>query len=218
MNAKDFLKKIFSSYLVGHLVAMIVVIILLCVGVKYALDYYTHHGEGIEVPDLEGMAYEKAYRLLEGKGLFIVVSDSGYNKKMAADCILAQTPNCGQKVKEGRVIYVTVNSSSSPTFSIPDIVDNSSFREAEARLTAMGFKLTEPLLVEGEKDWIYGIVCRGRRVSSGDRIPIDYPLTLMVGKGTLDDSTYVEYIDPVYSSSDGGVDEFEEVLEPPTTH
>ncbi len=216
MNAKDFLKKIFSSYLVGHLVAMIIVIILLCIGVKYALDLYTHHGEGIEVPELKGMAYEKAYRLLEGKGLLIMVSDSGYNKQMAADCILAQMPNCGQRVKEGRVIYVTVNSSSSPTFPIPDIVDNSSLREAEARLTAMGFKLTEPQFIEGERDWIYGIICRGRRVSSGDRIPIDYPLTLMVGKGTFDDSTYVEYVDPVYATTD--VDEFEEVVESPTAH
>ncbi len=214
MNAKDFLKKIFSSYLVGHLVAMIIVIILLCVGVKYALDYYTFHGQGIVVPELKGMTYVKAYRLLEEKGLTIVVSDSGYNKKLPADCILAQTPNSGQKVKEGRVIYVTVNSSSSPAFSLPDIVDNSSYREAEARLTAMGFKLTEPQLVEGEKDWIYGILCRGRRVSNGDRIPIDYPLTLMVGKGTFDDSTDIEYVD--FAPASGEVDEFEEVVGPPT--
>ncbi len=218
MNVKDLLGKIFSRYLVGHLVAMIIVIILLCIGVKFALDYYTHHGEGIEVPELNGMTYEKAYRLLEGKGLSIVVSDSGYNKKLPADCILAQTPNSGQKVKEGRVIYVTVNSSSSPTFAIPDIVDNSSFREAQARLTAMGFRLTEPQLVEGEKDWIYGILCRGRRVSNGDRIPIDYPLTLMVGKGTFDDSADIEYVDPTYAPSEGDIDEFEEVLEPPTAH
>jgi len=197
---------------------MMVFIVLLCVGVKYALDLYTHHGHGIEVPDLQGMTYEKAYRLLESKGLSIAVSDSGYNKQMGADCILAQTPNNGQKVKEGRVIYVTVNSSSSPTFSIPDIVDNSSLREAEARLTAMGFRLTEPQLVDGEKDWIYGILCRGRRVSNGDRIPIDYPLTLMVGKGTFEDSEDIEYIDPSYSVPGGETDDFEEVVEPPSTN
>jgi len=215
MNAKDLSKKIFSRYLVIHLVAMAIVIILLCIGVKYALDIYTHHGQGIEVPELKGMTYEKAYRLLEEKGLLIEVSDSGYNKKMKADCVLAQTPGFGQKVKEGHVIYVTINSSSSPTFAIPDIVDNSSLREAEARLTAMGFKLTEPQLIDGEKDWIYGILCRGRRVSNGDRIPIDYPLTLMVGKGTFDDTEDIEYIDPTYAPAESETDEFEEVLVPP---
>ena len=60
---------------------------------------------------------------------------------------------------------MTVNSPSSPTFAIPDIVDNSSVREAEAKLTAMGFRLLPAQQVEGEKDWVYGIICRGRRVS-----------------------------------------------------
>jgi hypothetical protein len=69
--------------------------------------------------------------------------------------------------------------------------------------------------IDGEKDWVYGILCRGRRVSNGDRIPIEYPLTLMVGKGTIDDSTAVEYVEPVYSQEDSEVDEFVEVKEPP---
>jgi beta-lactam-binding protein with PASTA domain len=215
MNMKTLFGKIFNRFLVWNLVAMAIVVILLCVGTKYALDIYTHHGEGIVVPELKGMTFEKAYRLLEENKLTIVVSDSGYNKKLPADCILAQTPNHGQKVKEGHVVYVTVNSPSSPTFAIPDIVDNSSVREAEARLMAMGFQLTPTQLVDGEKDWVYGILCRGRRVSNGDRVPIDYPLTLMVGKGTIDDSEDIEYIDPAYPDGIGEVDEFEEVKEPP---
>lgn len=218
MNAKDFFGKLFSRYLVGHLIAMAVVVVLLCVGVKFGLDEYTHHGQGIVVPDVKGMTYEKAYRQLDELGLAIVVSDSGYNKQLPADCILAQTPGSGQQVKEGHVVYVTVNSPSSPTFAIPDIVDNSSYREAEARLMAMGFRLTAPQRVDGEKDWVYGILCRGRRVSNGDRIPIDYPLTLMVGKGTVDDTDDIEYIDPTYTPEDGDMDDFEEVKEPPTAN
>ena len=216
MTAKEFTDKIFSRFLLIHLGAMAVVVILLCVGVKYALDIYTHHGQGIEVPELKGMAFDKAYRLLEEKKLALVVTDSGYQKQLPANCILAQTPGHGQKVKEGHVVYVTVNSPSSPTFAIPDIVDNSSMREAQARLTAMGFRLTEPVLVDGEKDWVYGIQSRGRRVGSGDRIPIDYPLTLIVGKGTIDETEDVEYVDASEMSEGGMVDEFEEVKEPPT--
>jgi len=215
MNTKDFFGKLFSRYLVGHLIAMAVVIVLLCVGVKYGLELYTHHGEGIVVPDLKGMTYEKAYRLLDENKLTIVVSDSGYNKQLPADCILAQTPGHGQRVKEGHVVYVTVNSPSSPTLSIPDIVDNSSAREAEARLLAMGFRLLPAQQVPGEKDWVYGILCRGRRVSNGDRIPIDYPLTLMIGKGTYDETEDIEYVEPTYSvDEEGEVDDFEEVKEP----
>ena len=207
----NFLRKLFGNYIVRHLMAMVLVIILLCVGIGFGLDAYTHHGEGIVVPDLKGMTYEKAYALLDEKGLAIVVNDSGYNKQLPANSVLAQTPAFGQKVKQGHIIYVTVNSPHSPTFAIPDIVDNSSLREAEARLMAMGFRLTAPQLIDGEKDWVYGILCQGRRISNGDRIPIDYPLTLMVGKGTFDDADSILYVEPVGESE---VDEFEEVKEP----
>ena len=218
MNAKEFFKKVCSRFLLLNLLAMAVVVLLLCLGVGYGLDLYTHHGEGIEVPELIGMRFQKAYLLLQEEGLDLVVSDSGYNKAMPADCILAQTPGHGQMVKEGHTVYVTVNSPSSPTFAIPDIVDNSSLREAEAKLTAMGFRLAPTQRVTGEKDWVYGILCRGRRVSNGDRVPIDYPLTLMVGSGAYDESDSVDYVGSNYSievSDESDVDEFEEVTEPP---
>jgi hypothetical protein len=210
MKAKEFLGKLFRNYIVRHLIAMVFVVILLCIGIGFGLDYYTHHGEAIPVPDLKGQSYDKAYRLLEAKGLKIEVTDSGYNKQLPANSILAQTPTFGQKVKQGHVIYVTVNSPHSPTFAIPDIVDNSSLREAEARLSAIGFRLTPPLMISGEKDWVYGILCRGRRIANGDRIAIDEPLTLMVGRGTLDDTDSLEYV-----GQPGEMDEFEEVKEPP---
>ena len=188
--------------------AMALVAVLLCVGVGFGLDVYTHHGEGIVVPNLKGMGYDKACRLLAERGLEIVVNDSGYSKQLPANSVLAQTPAFGQKVKEGRVVYVTINSPNSPKFTVPDIVDNSSVREAEARLQAMGFRLTAPLLIDGEKDWVYGIVCQGRRISNGDRITMDYPLTLMVGKGTFDESERLEIVDQPGESE---VDEFVEV-------
>lgn len=226
MNVKEIWNKIASHYVLLNLFAMAVVIVLLCVAVKFGLDLYTHHGEGIAVPELKGMSYHKARLLLEEEGLNIIVSDSGYQKTMPADCILAQTPGVGTKVKAGHAIYVTVNSPSSPTFAIPDIVDNSSYREGEAKLMAMGFRLTEPQRVVGEKDWVYGIISRGRRVSNGDRVPIDYPLTLMIGTGSYDeeDSVLYEYVEPTYEADPaagmnekqptGDVDEFIEVTAP----
>ena len=206
MNVKEFMSKIMSKvggfYVILNLLGMALVVVVLCLIVKFGLAVYTHHGEGIAVPDLKGMSYHKARLLLEENQLNIVVSDSGFVKTMPADCILAQTPGFGSKVKSGHTIYVTVNSPSSPTFAIPDIVDNYSFREAEAKLMAMGFRLTEPQKVVGEKDWVYGIICRGRRVSNGDRVPIDYPLTLMIGTGTYDeeDAALDEFVEPTYEA------------------
>jgi|GEM_PF-85601 len=198
MKVTTFLKKIFSPYLWLNFIAMAALIVLLAWGVKNGLDLYTHHGESIQVPNVVGKKFEDARKLLDAKDLVIEVVDSGYNKKKPADCVLAQYPDPSNVVKPGHVIYVTINSASSPTIVLPDVVDNSSFREAEARLSSMGFKLLQPQLVHGEKDWVYGIVCRGKKVHAGDRIPVDQGLTLQIGDGTFDGATMdVDYTDPL---------------------
>ena len=205
-----------GAYVWGNLLAMAVVVVLLALGVKYGLDIYTHHGEAIVVPQLKGLSSAKALSLLEEDGLVMEVTDSGYNKTLPPDCVLAQTPSYGMKVKRGHVVYVTVNSPMSPSFAIPDIIDNTSAREAEARLVAMGFRLLPARKVPGEKDWVYGILSRGRRVANGDRVPIEYPLTLLVGNGSVSDTEDFEYVNPSYAEPDEVlVDEFEEVVEPP---
>ena len=216
MESKEFFGKFKSKYLWGNLLAMALTVVLLCVGVKYGLDIYTHHGEGVPVPNLTGMTFNNAANLLDRNGLRIVVSDSGYNKRLPADCILAQSPGEGTSVKKGHTIYVTVNSPSSPTVTIPDIIDNSSVREATAKLTALGFKLLEPKIVTGEKDWVYGILCRGRRISAGDRVSIDLPLTLMIGNGEYEDiAPDIQYIEPnEYLSGQSTTDDFQEVTGP----
>lgn len=214
MKAKDFFGKFKSGFLWGNLAAMVVVIILLGLGVKYGLEIYTRHDNGVKIPKIEGMLYIKALSLIEADGLRIMVNDSGYNKRLPADCILAQSPGPGTMVKEGHTIYVTVNSPSSPSFAIPDVIDNSSYREAEAKLMALGFRLLPPQYVAGEKDWVYGILCKGRRVATGDRISIESPLTLMIGSGEYDSGEESEYVEPEYKLMlDNNVDEFEEIVE-----
>ncbi len=220
MDRETLRSKLASRFLWYNLLAMLLVLILLMLGVKWGLAVYTHHGEGIPVPNLERMSYSKARLLLEQDGLQIVVSDSGYVKTLPADCVLAQTPGHGTRVKAGHTVYVTLNSPSSPTVAIPDIVDNSSYREAEAKLAAIGFRLLPPQTVVGEKDWVYGVSCRGRRVANGDRIPTEYPLTLIIGSGTYEETDDYDYTDGAEGSSEGGAsadfDDFEEVHEAPS--
>lgn len=224
MTPKTFFKKFLSLYLWGNLLAMAVVVVALCAGVKYGLDVYTHHGESIPVPDLRNMDYAEARRLMEQDRLRLVVSDSGYNKRKPADCILAQNPEAGARVKSGHIIYVTLNTLTSPTLPLPDIVDNSSVREAEARLRAMGFTLLEPEYVTGEKDWVYGIVSQGRNVGKGDMVSVEAPLRLLVGGGLQeDDYEEVDFDDAADTTAEAGIgmsaetDDFEEVTGPPET-
>ena len=213
MNAKEFMGKFKSLYLWGHLAAMLVVVVLLCVGVWFWLDVYTHHGEAIKVPDLNGMNYAKASALLEEDGLYISIVDTGYNKRMPAGSILAQQPEAGSKVKQGRTVYITINSLQSPQLSLPDLIDNSSYREAEARLKALGFRLLEPRRIEGEKDWVYGILSGGRNVHAGDMVPIETPLVLVIGDGLYDEDEDLPDGDALTDDFSSDVDEFLEIPE-----
>lgn len=205
-----------GKYFILNIGAMALVCILLIVGLAWGLGVYTHHGEGIDVPNIKGMLFNDARQLLEQRGLTIEVQDSGFNKTLPPDCVLEQTPHMGARVKNGHVIYVTVNSPSSPTLAIPDVIDNCSVREATAKLTAMGFKLLEPEKIPGEKDWVYGIKCRGRKLATGDRISVDMALILQIGDGRYDDDDNIIESDDqrevlYFGDEEDDFDDFEEV-------
>ncbi len=195
MTPKGFFGKLFSTMVVGNLIAMAVVLILVVVGAWIGLDHYTLHGQGIEVPDVSGMLESDARYALGRSDLEMEVADSAYTKDKPRGSIIDQTPAAGTKVKAGRVIYVTINSGKSPTRILPDISDNSSLREAQAKLLAMGFKLGPVEYVSGDKDWVYGVKCRGQNVSTGDRIPLDVPLVLQVGNDPGDTEMDEDSID-----------------------
>lgn len=219
MNPSEFIKKFKSRYLWGNLCAMALVVVAVCAGVKFGLDVYTHHGESIAIPDVRRKSFADADYLLREAGMTVVVSDTGYVRGLPPDCILEQSPAPGDRVKSGHVIYLTVNASHTPTLTVPDLIDNSSLREAMAKLQAMGFKLTNPMFVEGEKDWVYGLVVRGRQIKSGDRVGIDDYITIQVGNGQRDSTEEIDYTDapellPEEQMEEvGDVDEFQEIHE-----
>ena len=221
MTSSEFINKFKSKYLWGNLAAMALVVVLLCVGVRFGIDLYTHHGEAISIPDVRHKSFADAERILKDAGLPVVVSDTGYVKNLPPDCVLEQSPAPGEKVKSGHVIYVTINSAHSPVITIPDVIDNSSLREAMAKLTAMGFKLGSPQYIPGEEDWVYGILVKGKHVVAGDKVSIDDVLIIQVGNGRRDAGDSVEMVDPMGDShellegsgeaEDEAVDNFEVV-------
>ena len=216
MKPTDFFKKFKSWYLWDNLAAMALVVALACYGLKYWLGVYTHHGEAIEVPDLRQKSFKDAQHILRGLGLDVTVSDTGYVKTLSPDCILEQTPEPGARVKSGRMVTVIVNAAHSPMITLPDIIDNSSLREAMAKLSAMGFKEGKPEYIPGERDWVYGVTVRGRQVVAGERISVDDVVTVQAGSGIRDESDSIEYVDiddfePV---NEGDVDEFQVVTAP----
>ena len=213
METKTFIHKRFSKYLIFNLLAMLIVVVLVAVALSFGSAIYTQHGKEISVPEVLNKRFEDAEKIMETAGLQIAVSDTGYNRLLPPGCILHQTPAAGQKVKNGRIIYVSINSSKKPTLVVPDIIDNSSLREATARLKILGFKVGEPRMIAGEKDWVYGILCRGKSLAVGDHVPLDAMVVLQVGNGAYDGGDDFGFLDPDIEAADDGI-----VLSSDSTH
>ncbi|MBP3552815.1 MAG: PASTA domain-containing protein [Bacteroidaceae bacterium] len=183
MTIKEFFSIKKNFFFWGNLLAMAIVAVGLVWGVFKWLDHYTDHDVAVTVPEVIGLQWDEAEALLRKHTLTPVVSDSTYNPSKPGGIILDMTPAQGSVVKEGRSVYLTVNTNRPPMRVIPDLIDNSSLREAEAKLKAMGFVLAENDTIEGEQDWIYGIKYKGASLKNGDEVPLGATLVLEVGGG-----------------------------------
>ena len=162
---------------------MVVMVTGVILGVLKALDVYTRHGEAVVVPDVKGLSLPEARNMFVDRGLNCVVTDSSYVKNLPAGCVLDYNPTAGQRVKEGRMIYLTINTLNVPLQEVPDVADNSSVRQAEARLLAAGFRLTNNDSIPGEKDWVYAVKYKGDSLEIGAKVPMGAILTLVIGNG-----------------------------------
>lgn len=213
MTIKEFFSFKTNKYFWVNIIAMIVVVVIILFVALKGLDTYTHHGEAVVVPDVKGMTVEEASKMFRNHGLTCIVSDSSYMKNKPAGIILDLNPGAGQKVKEGRTIYLTINTLNVPLRPVPDVADNSSVRQAQAKILAAGFKLNEIQIVSGEKDWVYGVKYQGRQLKAGEKIPLGAALTLLAGNGTSDtldaDSLDVESgaAEPTVSESSSAQDD-----------
>jgi beta-lactam-binding protein with PASTA domain len=184
MTIKDFFSYSKNRFFWKNILAMIVVACLLVFIVLEALDLYTRHGKAVLVPDVKGLTVVQAEEQFRRIGLRCVVSDSVYVKDKQAGRIIDHIPAGGRKVKDGRIIYLTINTLNVPLQLVPDVADNSSLRQAQARILASGFKLTANESTRGGKDWVYRIKYNGRALEPGDRVPVGSTLTLVVGDGS----------------------------------
>lgn len=177
-----------------NVLAMIIVIALFIGAAYWATDIYTRHGEEVTMPDLKGLTERQAMDRLDALGLLGEVHDSIYTREIARGLICGQSIDAGNKVKQGRRVFLTINTDKAECLILPDVADNSSYREATARLKAMGFNLTQPEYVDGERDWVYSVKCNGRNVCAGTRIEINDPVTLVIGNGAymMDEQEFLD--------------------------
>ncbi|MDD2797884.1 MAG: PASTA domain-containing protein [Bacteroidales bacterium] len=163
------------------------------------LNIYTLHNESITVPDLRGLSVENASLILKNKNLRFEIVDSVFVKGKAPGAIVEQIPAPESNVKEGRIVFLSINGLTTKKVQVPDVRDQSS-RQAEATLTAVGFEVAEIVEVSSEyKDLVVDIIYNKQKVMPGQKLPMGSKLILNIGDGmgsTNSDSTQnVEKVD-----------------------
>jgi len=181
MTLKDFLQsKVFFKQLAFAFLIVVVVIF----GVLQYLDYATNHGEEIPVPDIRKMNLEKAEEALDAVDLEYVVLDTvDFKADYPPFTIVQQDPLPKVNVKDGRKIYVKLNSAGYSNITVPDIIQKT-YRAALPALKTVGLeegkKTYKPYLA---KDVVLEIWQNGKKLKKGDKVLKASKIDLVLGDG-----------------------------------
>ena len=188
MRKKQSLTNGFGGSIIKNLLMIAASGLLLVLLALLFLNVYTRHGQQVEIPSLEGLQAGEANRLLRAKGLHAEVVDSVYFRDGVPGAVIDQTPKAGNKVKEGRAIYITIYSRTPQMVAVPGLVDYST-RQATAMLTSMGFSQIALEEIPSEYEGlVVAVKYRGRILAAEEKVPAASPLTLVVTKAMESDS------------------------------
>lgn len=187
MTLSNFFRKIFSPFLIFNCLGMVGALLLFVLAGFYFLQCYTDHGDSVTVPNVRGQKIEVVRQKLEALGLKAEVADTGYVDTYVGDVVLEQAIRPGERVKVGRIIELTVNAATARAIALPQLADNSSRREAEAKLRALGFKNIRIEYIPGDRDWVFEVKADGRQVQGNMRVPVTTLITLVIGDGVFEE-------------------------------
>lgn len=177
LTSKSFFKRL--------LIAFVIIIAIVFVLLQY-LSFATDHGNEITVPDLKKLTEEQVGEKLDELDLEYVLLDTvDYNKDFPKYTVVKQDPLPGAKVKEGRKIYIKVNSAGFGLVTVPDLIEKT-LRQAEPSLKALGFeigkKTYKPYL---GKDMVLEMSSGGKKLSAGDKLKKSSVIDLVLGDGKV---------------------------------
>jgi beta-lactam-binding protein with PASTA domain len=173
----------FVKVLSANLLVIVVIVVVIITAVSLVLKGTTRHGESLTVPDITGLKMEDAERVLADKKLKFLITDSLFFEDKPKNSVLDQNPSPQSKVKEGRVVYIVLNSNKAPMVSVPNLIDVS-LRQAQVMLQSAGLKtgrlIYKPDIAQNVVlEQLYG----NRSLAAGDKVPKGSVIDLVLGDG-----------------------------------
>ena len=190
---RNFLRFLTSrQFLIQLVLAALVSLLLIFLAMQW-LKRSTNHGEFVEVPDLARMSVTEMRAALDASDLrFEIVDSANYDPDYPRFSIIEQDPPAGNRVKQNRKIYVTVNPSGYKKVTVPDIIQVTR-RNASSMLRAVGLDVGG--VTYGDelgKDMVYRIRFEGKYISPGDKLPRTSRIELVCGNGTVPEKARIK--------------------------
>ncbi|MGL5318489.1 MAG: PASTA domain-containing protein [Bacteroidales bacterium] len=176
------MSKLWNVYTRNILLAGVLLVVSVILVLSW-LKVYTRHNEAITVPNVKGMQVEEASQALTDDKLRFRVIDSVYSRTTAPGAIVEQIPAAKSRVKENRIIFLTINARAQKKVAVPDLRDNS-YRQVVATLEALGFNIQEIVRKPSAyKDLVLDVTYNGKSLTNNEELPYGSGLTIMVGNG-----------------------------------
>lgn len=178
-------KKFLTSFtFFKNLALALIILIVFVVLVMQWLGYATNHGEEIPVPNLGKMSVEKAEEKLNDIDLEIHLLDTvDFRADFPPYSIVEQDPLPGVTVKDGRKVYVKVNSGGYSQVTVPDLIQKT-YRQSLSTLRALGLdEGTVKYVPYMAKDVVLEMKQNGKPLKAGDKVLKASKIDLVLGDG-----------------------------------
>lgn len=141
------------------------------------------------VPDVSGMSYEDAEKLLKEKNLDVVIHGMNYSEGIEKNKILSQTPQGGEKIAAKETVYV-VMSGGKEEVMMPEL-SGMACEDAVSLLSAQGLVLKKNGVTEEYSDFVGKGRVIQQNIAAEERIGVGTEITLTVSLGSLSEETAV---------------------------
>lgn len=188
-----------------NFLTIIVVAALLAwlIGVVF-LNYWTRHGDEVEMPQVENLNVSAATRILQDAD-FEVSLDSVYSSEVAPGTVIRQIPRENSMVKRGGTAYLQYVCYTTKKAKVPEFIDGP-LASAMNNFKSRGFENIEIVKVSSDQnDLVLGATYNGLELKPGMEIPVTARIVIKVAVSVPDnfynDSVYQEDADAEFIDS-----------------
>ncbi len=149
------------------------------------MPLYVRGGKVVVVPDVSGKSFEEAEQQLRELGLVAKRGYEIYDPKKRLGTVLSQNPLPQSKVKQGRSVYLSINTARREGISLPDFKGRT-ITDAKLTLERLNLRLGKVEEVATTKKEEDGVIL-SQSIAPGTNVSVETVVSFKVGRLPLQD-------------------------------